>query len=148
MEFIDPKTDFAFKRIFGSEDSTKSLISFINAALKLTGKRQVETVEIKNPYLSPDLPVLKESIVDVACTDGLGVQYLVEMQVNNVEGFANRIFHNLAKCYASLPNRGEDYPNMHDVVLIAVMDFTLLKDLKKFHSIYVFKDIENKLCSF
>ena len=34
MRFVDPKTDFAFKRIFGSEDSKAALISFINASLE------------------------------------------------------------------------------------------------------------------
>jgi len=33
MKFIDPKTDFAFKRIFGSEESNEILISFLNALL-------------------------------------------------------------------------------------------------------------------
>ena len=33
MHFISPKTDFAFKKIFGSEESKKILISFLNAVL-------------------------------------------------------------------------------------------------------------------
>jgi predicted transposase/invertase (TIGR01784 family) len=31
--FINPKTDFAFKKIFGSKNSTDILISFLNAIL-------------------------------------------------------------------------------------------------------------------
>jgi hypothetical protein len=31
--FLDPKNDFAFKRIFGSEKHKKLLISFLNAVL-------------------------------------------------------------------------------------------------------------------
>jgi len=147
MEFIDPKTDYAFKRIFGSEDSQETLISFINASLKLTGDRQVESVVIKNPYQVQDLPVLKESIVDVSCTDGRGVHYLVEMQVGKVKGFANRLIHNLAKCYASLP-KGTEYPDMDDVVLIAVMDFILFEDFVPFHSIYQLKDMETNYAPF
>jgi hypothetical protein len=33
MIFINPKTDFAFKKIFGSEQSKHILISFLNALL-------------------------------------------------------------------------------------------------------------------
>ncbi len=33
MIFINPKTDFAFKKIFGSEQSKDILISFLNALL-------------------------------------------------------------------------------------------------------------------
>ena len=54
MVYIDPKTDFSFKRIFGSKET---LISFINAALKLKNKRCVESVEVKNPYQVRHLPV-------------------------------------------------------------------------------------------
>ncbi len=33
ISFINPKTDFAFKKIFGSEQSKEILISFLNAML-------------------------------------------------------------------------------------------------------------------
>jgi predicted transposase/invertase (TIGR01784 family) len=33
MRFINPKTDYAFKKIFGSEQSHDILISFLNAIL-------------------------------------------------------------------------------------------------------------------
>ena len=142
MKFIDPKTDFAFKRIFGSEDSKDALISFINAALKLTGKRKVESVEVKNPYLEKDLPVNKGSIVDIYCTDKTNTRYLVEMQVENIKGFANRLVYNLSKCYSNQLVTGDDYPQLNDVVLIAVMDFTLFKDFKNYHSLFKLKEHE------
>ena len=142
MEFIDPKTDFAFKRIFGSEDSKTVLVSFINAALKLYGDRQVVAVDIKNPYQVRHLPIQKDSIVDIACTDGRGIEYLVEMQVEKVKGFANRMVYNLSKCYSGQLIKGEDYPRLHDVVLIAVMDFSLFEGLDPYHSLFVMKDTE------
>ncbi|MGL4378264.1 MAG: PD-(D/E)XK nuclease family transposase, partial [Microcoleaceae cyanobacterium] len=33
MRFINPKTDFAFKRIFGSSESKNILKSFLNALI-------------------------------------------------------------------------------------------------------------------
>ena len=140
MKFIDPKTDYAFKRIFGSEDSADTLISFINASLLLEGDRRIKTVSIQNPYQTPDLPVLKESIVDIACIDHRGVRYLVEMQVGKVKGFANRLIYNLTKCYSGQLNRGEDYPSMNDVVVIAIMDFILFENFGPYHSIYLLQD--------
>ena len=148
MKFIDPKTDFAFKRIFGSKDSDNVLISFINASLKLTGAHEVGSVEIKNPYQERHLPIEKQSIVDIACTDKQGVKYLVEMQVENVEGFANRIIYNAAKCYSGQLDIGGQYPELNDVVLIAVMDFTLFKKHPHYHSIFVMKDQETNYAPF
>ena len=148
MEFIDPKTDFAFKRIFGSKDSDNVLISFINASLKLVGEHEVQSVEIKNPYQERHLPIEKQSIVDISCTDKRGVRYLVEMQVENVEGFTNRIIYNVAKCYSGQLDTGEQYPELDDVVLIAVMDFTLFKEHSRYHSIFVMKDQETNYAPF
>jgi hypothetical protein len=36
MKFLDVKTDFAFKKVFGSTDSKDILISFLNSVI---GKR-------------------------------------------------------------------------------------------------------------
>ena len=148
MRFLDPKTDFSFKRIFGSEDSKTALISFINASLELKGDRLVESVEIKDPYRIGNLPIVKQSIVDISCTDRSGVKYLVEMQVEKVKGFANRMHYNLAKGYAEQLIKGDDYPKLNDVVLISVMDFSLLDDFDPWHSLYVFKEIKTNYAPF
>ena len=115
----------------------------------------METVEIKNPYRGGVLPIIKESIVDIACTDKSGIRYLVEMQVNNVEGFANRMFFTLqevvaskAKCYSEQLIKGEDYPKLNDVVLISVMDFSLFEGLDSWRSLYVLKDIKTNYAPF
>jgi hypothetical protein len=37
MRFLDVKTDYAFKRVFGAEGSKPLLISFLNAILEYEG---------------------------------------------------------------------------------------------------------------
>jgi len=49
MIFINPKTDFAFKKIFGSEQSKDILISFLNALL-YDGHSIIQDLTILNPY--------------------------------------------------------------------------------------------------
>ena len=49
---LDPKMDFVFKNIFGSEKNPKILISFLNATLK--PKDLITSVEIKNTDLNKD----------------------------------------------------------------------------------------------
>ena len=148
MRFIDPKTDFAFKRIFGRDDSKEVLISFIDAALKLEGDRRIQSVKIENPYQVSHLPFEKGSVVDVACIDKMDVRYLVEMQVEKVQGFANRMIYNLSKCYSGQLSKGQNYPALNDVVLISVMDFTLFEKLNHHHSLFVLKDVETNYTPF
>ncbi len=58
MIFINPKTDFAFKKIFGSEQSKDILISFLNALL-YEARPVIEDLEILNPYLAPKIRGIK-----------------------------------------------------------------------------------------
>ena len=45
MRFLDVKTDYAFKKVFGSEGSKGILLSFLNAALR-NDANPVEDLEI------------------------------------------------------------------------------------------------------
>jgi len=55
MRFLNPKTDFAFKRIFGSAESSDILISFLNAILSLQSPYRIAEVKIIDPYLAPKI---------------------------------------------------------------------------------------------
>lgn len=50
MIFINPKTDYAFKKIFGSDQSKDILISFLNATI-YDGNSIIEDLEIINSNL-------------------------------------------------------------------------------------------------
>ena len=123
--FADPKTDFVFKRIFGSEVHKPLLIELLNALLELSGDHRI--VELK--YLSSEqhVPVeeLKLSLVDVKCFDERGRHYVVEMQVLNVEGFEKRVVYNTSKASVTQLRTGEDYPGLDDVIGVTICDFLL-----------------------
>jgi len=123
--FADPKTDFVFKRIFGSEVHKPLLIGLLNDLLELSGDHRIVDLE----YLSPEqhVPVeeLKLSVVDVKCFDQRGRHYVVEMQVLNVEGFEKRVVYNTSKAYVTQLSTGEGYPGLDDVVGVTICDFLL-----------------------
>lgn len=96
MIFINPKTDFAFKKIFGSEQSKDILISFLNALL-YDAQPIIEDLEILNPYLAPRIRGVKDTYLDVKARITGDKTVIIEMQVLNVEGFEKRILYNAAK---------------------------------------------------
>lgn len=49
MKFINPKVDYAFKKIFSLEQSKEILISFLNAII-YEGEKVIESLTIVNPY--------------------------------------------------------------------------------------------------
>jgi predicted transposase/invertase (TIGR01784 family) len=123
--FADPRTDFAFKRIFGSEEHRDVLIAFLNDVLELDEPHRITRVDLLSPEQRPAVAELKLSIVDVRCTDARGVTYVVEMQVLQVEGFEKRVVYNVAKAYVNQIRQGDVFPELNDVVGITICDFEL-----------------------
>jgi predicted transposase/invertase (TIGR01784 family) len=126
--FADPKTDFVFKRIFGSEARKPLLMALLNDLLELDETRAICAIEHLANEQHVDVPELKLSIVDVKCTDASGRRFVVEMQVLKVEGFEKRVVYNTSKAYVmQLRNAGE-YPTLCDVVGVTICNFNLWED--------------------
>jgi predicted transposase/invertase (TIGR01784 family) len=123
--FGDPKTDFVFQRIFGSEDHKTALVGFLNDILQLDDTHRITQVALIPPEQRPKVSELKYSIVDVRCVDAEGTTYVVEMQVLNVEAFEKRVVYNVAKAYTNQLGVGFAYPELDDVVGISICDFEL-----------------------
>ncbi|MBR8828069.1 MAG: Rpn family recombination-promoting nuclease/putative transposase, partial [Gomphosphaeria aponina SAG 52.96 = DSM 107014] len=96
MSFISPKTDFAFKRIFGAEESKAILISFLNSII-YAGRPVIQDLEILDPYNGRMLPGLKDSYLDVKAVLDNKSRVIIEMQVINKGSFEKRVVYNLAK---------------------------------------------------
>ncbi len=84
MRFINPKTDFAFKKIFGSNQSKPILISSLNAMI-YDGNPTITDLEIIDPYLASRVQYLKDSYLDVKARLTGGATVIIEMQVLNIE---------------------------------------------------------------
>ena len=143
MRFLNPKTDYAFKKIFGSEASQDILISFLNAILDLTGNDAIVEVAILDPRLAPKIEGMKDSYLDVRVKDQRGRSYIVEMQVLNVEGFEKRVLYNACKAYVNQLSKGDPYSLLSDVVAVTITDFTMFPDLTRVVSHFGLRAAEN-----
>ena len=77
---INPRVDFAFKKLFGSEENKDLLISLINSIV--SEKDQAADIELKNPYNLADYQAGKMSILDIKAKSREGKWYNIEMQIN------------------------------------------------------------------
>ena len=123
MNFVNPKNDIAFKKIFGNEKKKEILISFLNAVLDLKSRFEIQTIEILNPYQIPHLMDLKESSLDVRATDKRGVTFIVEMQMESKSFLHKRFSFYVAKAYSSQIEKAVDYPKLKPVIFIGVFNF-------------------------
>jgi predicted transposase/invertase (TIGR01784 family) len=122
--FIDPLTDWGFKRIFGSEPNKDLLIDFLNQLF--LGERQiVDLVYNKNEHAGP-LAGHRKAIFDLLCTGSTGEQFIIEVQRVKQEYFKDRcLFYasTLIRDQAPSGTPGWDY-QLKPVYLIGLMDFT------------------------
>ena len=142
--FLDPKNDVAFKKIFGSEKNKDILMHFLNDILEFTGDSQIKHVEFLSTIQDADIASKKQSIVDVLCKDKVGVQYIIEMQVDPTMGFEKRAQYYAAKAYCRQTNRGkkEDgkYSNLKEIIFIAIADCILFPEKKEYISRHIILD--------
>jgi predicted transposase/invertase (TIGR01784 family) len=142
MRFISPKTDFAFKKIFGSIDSKYILISFLNALL-YEGESRIQDLEIIDPYSSGTIVGLKDSYLDVKARLNTQEIVIIEMQVLNVAAFDKRVVYNAAKMYSNQLGRREGYLKLKPVIALTITDFIMFDRHDRVISRYRFKDDED-----
>ena len=139
MNFINPKTDFAFKKIFGSNQSKEILISFLNAIL-YPGQTVIQDLEIIDPYLAPQIQGIKDTYLDVKAKLAGGETVIIEMQVLNVEAFRKRILYNATKAYSLQLVTGERYNLLNPVIALTIADFEMFDTSDEVISRFAFKE--------
>ncbi len=144
MTFVNPKIDFAFKKIFGSEDSKDILISFLNALI-YEGNSIIQDLEIINPYLAPKIRGVKDTYLDIKAKiiDAESREprtVIIEMQVLNIEGFEKRILYNAAKSYSTQLKSGQSYNSLNPVIALTITDFMMFAELPNVTSRFILKE--------
>jgi predicted transposase/invertase (TIGR01784 family) len=143
MRFIDPKIDFAFKKIFGSSDSKDILINFLNAIL-YEAQPLIEDLEIIDSQ--PENPTLgaQETRLDVKATINDDRIALVEIQLINVPSFGNRVLYNAAKSYSQQLTGKDRYERLKTVISLKIADFEMFENQPEFMSRFVFQEKEQQ----
>jgi predicted transposase/invertase (TIGR01784 family) len=140
--FINPKTDVAFKKIFGSKQNQDILTSFLNAIL-YQGQPTITELKILDPYQAPRIQGIKDSFLDVKATLQDGRTVIIEMQVLNVLGFEKRVLYNAAKAFSIQLNVGEDYTLLNPIIALTITDFEMFPQSPKVISSYALREKED-----
>ena len=125
--FINPYTDFGFKKLFGTEMNKDLLISFLNALFN-NSEREIEDVQYLNGENLGDGYGDRRSVFDVYCMTKDGSRFIVEMQKAEQTYFKDRIVY-----YATTPIRQQapkgkwDY-HLEDVYTVGILNFEFPND--------------------
>ncbi|MFK7003690.1 PD-(D/E)XK nuclease family transposase, partial [Flavobacterium covae] len=77
-KYINPFTDFGFKKIFGEEASKNLLIDFLNALLPEYD--QIKELSFKNTEQLGQSDLDRKAIYDIYCENEKGEKFIVELQ--------------------------------------------------------------------
>ena len=146
-KYINPFTDYGFKRLFGEEPNKDLLLDFLNELLKET---EGEIKEIS--YLPAEkLPISqgdRKAVFDLYCTNEKGEKFIVELQKTKQKYFKDRVLY-----YSTFPIQeqaivGQDWDfELKNVYTIAILDFVFDEDKnepEKFRYDVKLSDIETK----
>ena len=117
--YINPYTDFGFKKLFGTDMNKELLISFLNALLE--GKEEVEDITYLNVEQMGDRELDRRAVFDVYCQSSRGERFLVEMQKGEQEFFKDRSLY-----YSTFPIREQGKRGQWDYGLKAIYAIGIL----------------------
>lgn len=146
-KYINPFTDYGFKRLFGEEPNKDLLLDFLNELLKKEQGKITELTYLKNENLA-STELNRKAIFDLYCTNEKGEKFIVELQKTKQKFFKDRTVY-----YSTFPIReqavqGSEWNfELKKVYTIAILDFVFDEDKKepdKYRYDVKLSDIETK----
>jgi len=120
-KYINPYTDFGFKRLFGVEGNKDLLVDFLNQLLP--AKHQIKDLSFKNTENIPDLPEERKAIYDIHCESITGERFIVEMQKAKIKYFKDRAVFYITFPIKDQADKGEWNYKLNPIYYIALLDF-------------------------
>jgi len=124
--YINPFTDFGFKKLFGEEPNKALLISLLNTLLP--EQHQIEDLEYTRNEQQGSSQLDRKAIFDLSCTSPTGERFIVELQKAKQNYFKDRSVY-----YATFPvqeqaKRGDWDFKLSAVYTVGILDFTFEED--------------------
>lgn len=141
--FINPFTDFGFKKLFGEEPHKDLLISFLNSLLP--EKHQIQDLSYsKNEYQGVS-SLDRKAVFDLNCISHSGERFIVELQRVKQTFFKDRSVYYSTFAVQEQAKRGEWNYRLEAIYTVGILDFLIddPKDRVVYHA--QLKDQDNDL---
>lgn len=138
--YINPYTDFGFKKLFGEEGNKDLLIDFLNQILP--EKHQIQELSFRNPENIGELPFLRKAVFDIYCRGANDENFIVEMQKEKLEYFKDRSLFAVTFPIQEQAKKGDWNFRLQHIYLVAILDFKYdeKQEIKKFQRYVQLKD--------
>ena len=142
---IDPKVDYAFKRVYGRDENRDVLASVLEAVLAGTEFGTITDLEIRNPFNDRNTANDKLSIVDVRARQKSGELFNVEMQLLPFKEPPKRLLYYWSVSYAEQLDKGKSYPELKPTILICFADHVVFPGRTDWHTRFRIVDGEGRV---
>ena len=119
--YINPYTDFGFKKLFGTEMNKDLLMSFLNSFLDI--KETITGIKYLNSERLGDGIGDRRSVFDVYCETEKGEKFIVEMQKAGQRYFKDRSIYYSTTTIREQAQQGEWDFHLENVYTVGVLDF-------------------------
>jgi len=130
-KYINPFTDFGFKRIFGSEESKPLLISFLNDLLPI--KHKIKTLTFNKNEYPGMLKEDRKAIFDIHCEDEKGNKFIVELQRAEQDFFQDRALYYTTFPIQAQASRGKWNFELTPIYFVGLLNFMTFNDENYLH---------------
>jgi predicted transposase/invertase (TIGR01784 family) len=138
-KYINPYTDFGFKKLFGEEGNKALLMDFLNQLLP--ERHQIADLSFQNAEQTPGTSEERKAFFDIHCRSASGERFIVEMQKAKIEHFKDRALYYLTYPIRDQAQRGLWNFKLNAIYYIAVLDFWYEEEhVAKFHRQVVLQD--------
>ena len=120
-KFINPFTDWGFKRIFGQEVNKELLISFLNELF--AGEHVIRDIKFRDKEMLGETKDSKSIVFDIFCDTDDGKHIIVEMQNSSMKHYIDRSVYYLARAVTEQGVVGDWDYSLSPVYIISFLNF-------------------------
>lgn len=135
MKLLDPRNDFIFKKIFGSESNKDVLLAFLNSTFLEAGEPPLTEIILLNPYTDKNAPQHKQSILDIKAKTTGGQLLNIEMQLFNPYFMEKRTLFYWSNMYFHQLQQGRSYSELKKCVTINILNYNCLPN-DRYHNVF------------
>jgi predicted transposase/invertase (TIGR01784 family) len=139
-KYINPYTDFGFKKLFGEEANKDLLIDFLNQLLP--EHHQIAELNFRNVENLADLSAERRAIFDIHCKALSGERFIVEMQKAKLKFFKDRSLFYVTFPIRDQAQQGDWNFKLEPIYFVAILDFEYdeAEERRKFRRDVALKD--------
>lgn len=124
--YINPYTDFGFKKLFGEEANKNLLVDFLNQLLPVA--HRIKELTFKNSEKMGAVTYERKAIFDIHCVNENGERFVVEMQKAKLKFFKDRAVFYMTFPIREQAEKGEWDFRLTPTYCVALLDFTFDDD--------------------